>query len=128
MITYFNSDDFKDTATSILNRFRVPGLAVAVVHNKDTASRAFGASAFASQAPQTAAKSMTTQTLFEIGSASMSLTAAAVALLVADERYPDVRYDAEMAELLPGQFVMPGKKHMGVTVEDILSHRTGMAP
>ncbi|KAL6887364.1 beta-lactamase/transpeptidase-like protein [Trichoderma longibrachiatum] len=128
MITYFNSDDFKDTATSILNRFRVPGLAVAVVHNKDTASRAFGASAFASQPPQTAAKSMTTQTLFEIGSASMSLTAAAVALLVADERYPDVRYDAEMAELLPGQFVMPGKKHMGVTVEDILSHRTGMAP
>ncbi|OTA01436.1 hypothetical protein A9Z42_0017570 [Trichoderma parareesei] len=74
------------------------------------------------------ARPMTPQTLFEIGSASMLLTAAAVALLNTDSRCPEVRYNAEMAELLPEQFVMPDNMHDGVTVEDILSHRTGMAP
>ncbi|TFB02687.1 hypothetical protein CCMA1212_005467 [Trichoderma ghanense] len=76
------------------------------------------------------AKPMTTQTLFGIGSASMSLAAAAVALLVAGGQCPEVRYDAEVAKLLPGQFVMPGKRHEGVTVEDILESqaRDGARP
>lgn len=74
------------------------------------------------------ARPITPQKLFKIGSASISLTAAAVALLITDSRCPEVRYDAEMAELLPKQFVMPGNKHDGVTVKDILSYKTGMAP
>jgi CubicO group peptidase (beta-lactamase class C family) len=32
-----------------------------------------------------------------------------------------------MAKLLPGDFVMPGQGYEGVTLEDILSHRTGLA-
>ncbi|PTB65688.1 beta-lactamase/transpeptidase-like protein [Trichoderma citrinoviride] len=125
---FFNSVSFHTRTMRILNQLHIPGLTVAIVHGKATASRAFGMLSLTPQNPPSVGKPMTTQTLFDIGPASMSLTAAAVALLIADDQFPDVRYDAVMTELLPGQFRMPGKKHTGVTVEDILSHRTGMAP
>lgn len=33
-----------------------------------------------------------------------------------------------MSSLLPDDFEMPGENHSDVTVEDVLSHQTGMAP
>ncbi|KAL7948733.1 beta-lactamase/transpeptidase-like protein [Trichoderma barbatum] len=118
----FNSPAFSVRAEDLIKKFHVPGLAIAIVHKDVTASKAFGMASFEP------AKPMTTGTLFDIASASKSLTAASVALLVADEKLPDVKYDAEMAKLLPGEFVMPGQGYEGVTVEDILSHRSGLAP
>ncbi|KAF2176825.1 beta-lactamase/transpeptidase-like protein [Zopfia rhizophila CBS 207.26] len=74
-------------------------------------------------------KLCTADTLFDIASCSKSLTAASVALLVDDnENYPEVQYDTIMSNLLPDDFVMPDVGYTeGVTVQDILSHRTGMA-
>ncbi|KFY02953.1 hypothetical protein O988_01771 [Pseudogymnoascus sp. VKM F-3808] len=67
-------------------------------------------------------------TLFDIASASKSLTAGAVGLLVDDDKkYPEVQYEATMSSLLPEDFVMCEGYTENVTVEDILSHRTGMA-
>lgn len=118
----FNSPAFSSHVEELINKYHVPGLAIAVVHKDVTASKAFGVASFDPPKP------MTTDTLFDIASASKSLTAASVALLVADDKYPEVSYEAEMAKLLPGEFVMPGQGYEGVTVEDILSHRSGMAP
>ncbi|KAK2612694.1 hypothetical protein QQS21_001311 [Conoideocrella luteorostrata] len=118
----FNSPSFSSHVEELIKKYHIPGLAIAVVHNDTIASKAFGVASFKPPMP------MTTDTLFDIASASKSLTAASVSLLIDDERYPDVQYEAEMAKLLPGEFVMPGKGYEGVTVEDILSHRTGMAP
>ncbi|KAL6798288.1 beta-lactamase/transpeptidase-like protein [Trichoderma sp. SZMC 28012] len=118
----FNSPAFSARAEALIKKFHVPGLAIALVHKDVTASKAFG---MASLEP---ARPMTTDTLFDIASASKSLTAASVALLVADDKFPDVKYDAEMAKLLPGEFVMPGTGYEGVTIDDILSHRSGLAP
>lgn len=74
-------------------------------------------------------KPCTADTLFDIASSSKSLTAAAVALLIDDdEKYPEVQYEAIMSRLLPDDFVMPSAEYTeSVTVEDILSHRSGMA-
>lgn len=45
-----------------------------------------------------------------------------------DEKYPEVQYEAIMSSLLPEDFVMSEEGYTeNVTVEDILSHRTGMA-
>ncbi|OAA35903.1 beta-lactamase family protein [Metarhizium rileyi] len=117
----FNSPDFSSHVEDLIRKLYVPGLAIAIVHKDITASKAFGVASFDPPKP------MTTDTLFDTASASKSLTAAAVALLVHDDEYPDIKYEAEMANLLPGDFVMPGHSHDGVTVEDILSHRSGMA-
>lgn len=67
-------------------------------------------------------------TIFDIGSCSKSLTAASVGLLVADnDNYPDVQWDTPMSVLLPEDFAMAKDDYTrGVTVEDIIRHRTGV--
>lgn len=105
-----------------MKEHHVPGLAIAVVQNETVASAGFG------HASLTPPNPCTPDTLFDIASASKSLTAASVGLLVSDDqKYPDVKYDAMMSTLLPDDFVMSGEGYTeGVTVEDILSHRSGL--
>jgi CubicO group peptidase (beta-lactamase class C family) len=69
-----------------------------------------------------------TDTLFDLGSAAKTTTAAAVALLVHDDRYPEVQWTTPVSKLLPEDFVLPDPRLTEeVTVEDILSHRSGLA-
>lgn len=105
-----------------MQKHRVPGLAVAVIQGERTFSAGYGLASLDPPKPCTA------DTLFDIASSSKSLTAASVGLLVRDdEKYPEVQYDAIMSKLLPEDFVLSGQGYTeGVTVEDILSHRTGM--
>ena len=105
-----------------MDKWHVPGLAVAVVQNEETVSRGFG------KASLNPPKPCTSETLFDIASSSKSLTAASVALLIADdEKYPHVQWDATMSSLLPEDFVMSEEDYTAnVTVEDVLSHRTGL--
>lgn len=107
-----------------MKQHHVPGLAIAIVQNETIASAGYGKASLDPSKPCTA------DTLFDIASASKSLTAASVGLLVHDDKkYPEVQYEATMSSLLPDDFVMSGEGYTGgVTVEDVLSHRTGMAP
>ena len=106
-----------------MEKHHIPGLAVAIVQGDRIASQGWG------KAQLSPPKECTADTLFDIASASKSLTAASVGLLVADEeKHPHVKYDAIMSQLLPGDFEMPDQEYTkSVTVEDVLSHRTGMA-
>lgn len=117
----FNSAAFDARVNSLLSDWPVPGLAIAVVQNGTTASKAFG------QADIDHAIPLTTDSLFDMASTSKSLTAASVALLVDDnDAYPYVQWDTTMSSLLPDDFVLSGSGYTeGVTVEDILSHRSG---
>jgi CubicO group peptidase (beta-lactamase class C family) len=70
---------------------------------------------------------ITTDTLFDLASTSKSTTAGAVAILVDDENYPDVQWTTPVSELLPDDFVLPTTRLTEeVTIEDILSHRSGI--
>ncbi|KAK2595635.1 hypothetical protein QQS21_006605 [Conoideocrella luteorostrata] len=114
---------FTDLISDLMRQYHIPGLSIAVVRNGEVASSGFGRSHF--HDPFTPC---TGDTLYDIASSSKSLTAASVALLVDDKDHPDMQYDALMSRLLPEDFVMQNQSHTdGVTVEDVLSHRTGMA-
>ena len=120
---FFNSPDFTSHVDELLKEWHCPGVAIAIVQHEIIASQDFGNASLEPQRPVTA------DTLFDIASSSKSLTAASVALLVEDDdQYPQVQWDTAMSSLLPDDFVMSGKGYTeSVTVEDILSHRTGLA-
>lgn len=116
------SSTFTSIVTDLMRQNKIPGLSVAIIHNDEIASKGYG---IANHETNT---SCTGDTLFDIASCAKSLTAASVALLVEDKNYPEVQYDALMSDLLPEDFVMSEKSYTdGITIEDILSHRTGMA-
>lgn len=119
----FHRTRFADRVQELLDEWHTPGIAIAVVQDDKTSSRGFGKACLEPEQPVTA------DMLFDIASSSKSLTAAAVALLVEDdERYPTVKWDAKMSALFPEDFVMSEQNYTAdVTVEDILSHRTGLA-
>jgi CubicO group peptidase (beta-lactamase class C family) len=116
------SDRFSKHINELLDTWHTPGAAVAVVRDGKVQSKGFG------KASLDPAKPVTADTLFDIASSSKSLTAASVALLVADnERYPQVQWDSKMSNLLPEDFVMAEQSYTDdITVEDILCHRTGL--
>lgn len=117
----FQRSQFSDYIKKVLCSHKIPGISISIVQDRTIASGAFGKS---SLDPST---NFTPDTLVGIGSISKSLTAAAVTLLVQDNvNYPQVQYDTPMSSLLPDDFVMPGENHRDVTVEDILTHQTGM--
>ena len=116
------STGFTSLVNDQLRQNHIPGLSIAVVHNDEIASTGYG---IANHEDST---SCTGDTLFDIASSAKSLTAASVSLLVDNKKHPKVQYDALMSGLLPDDFVMSEKSYTdGITVEDILSHRTGMA-
>lgn len=120
---FFTSSDFKQYVPKLLEQNHVPGLSIGIIHDDQEASAGFG---FARRDTD---KPCTSDTLFEIASCSKSITATCIALLIEDDRYPDVQYDACMHDLLPDDFVMSTPEHTAmVTVDDVLGHRTGMAP
>ena len=118
----FNSSDFTKHVNQLMNDWHAPGLAVAIMQDQHIASRGYGKASLESEKPVTA------DTLFDIASSSKSLTAGSVALLVDDDNnYPQVKWDTKMSSLLPDDFVMSEDSYTkDVTVEDILSHRSGL--
>lgn len=117
-----DSPGFPTHVSELQDKWHVPGVAIAVVQGNTFASKGFG------KASLDPAKPCTPDSLFDIASSSKSLTAASVALLVADSvNHPNVQWDATMSSLLPDDFVMSGEGYTdNVTVEDVLSHRTGL--
>lgn len=122
IISFFKSEHFKNRVNNLLAEWHAPGLSLAIVSNKNVSSQGFG---LASLDPETPC---TPDTIFDIASSSKSLTAAAVGLLVEDdEKYQAVKWDAKMHDLLPEDFVLNKDSFTEeVTVEDILSHRSGV--
>lgn len=118
-----NTSTFGQHVEALMEIYHLPGLSISICQNDTITSTAFGVSSRKSQ------KAATADTLYDIASSSKSLTAASVALLVEDnENFPEVQWTTPLHELLPEDFVMPTPElTKRVTVEDILSHRTGMA-
>ncbi len=117
-----SSPNFENHIRVVLNALHTPGVAIAILQDGKMESKGFGLAAIDPPKP------VTPDTLFDIASSSKSLTAASVALLVADnEKYPQVQWDAKMSTILPDDFVMSKDDYTNdITVEDILCHRTGL--
>ncbi|KAI0512874.1 beta-lactamase family protein [Xylaria bambusicola] len=119
---YLNSPAFSSRVEELIKKHHIPGLSVAFVEGDRTFSAAYGLATLDPPKP------CTPDTLFDIASSSKSMTAAAVGLLVRDdEKYPEVKWEAKMSSLLPGDFIMSKQEYTDdITVDDILSHRTGL--
>ncbi|KAI1205642.1 beta-lactamase family protein [Annulohypoxylon truncatum] len=120
---FFHSNSFSSQVRHLMGQHHIPGLAIAIIQDDEVASAGYG---YASLNPE---KPCTADTLFDIASCSKSMTAASVALLVEDnERHPEVQWEVTMSSLLPEDFVMPDLEDTKrVTIDDVLSHMTGMA-
>ncbi|GAB7325825.1 hypothetical protein MBLNU13_g09905t1 [Cladosporium sp. NU13] len=118
-----NASTFRQHVEALMVTYRLPGLSISICRNDTITSTGFGVASRKSQQAATA------DTLYDIASSSKSLTAASVALLVEDnENFPEVQWKTPLHELLPEDFAMPTPElTKRVTVEDVLSHRTGMA-
>ena len=70
---------------------------------------------------------MKEDTLFDCASTSKSFTAAAISLLVDDnENHPDVQWRTPVSALMSDFVLQDRHATANVTIEDILSHRSGM--
>ncbi len=98
---------------------QVPGLAIAVVRNDSVVlARGFGVRKLGSP------ERVDQNTLFAIGSASKSFTAASVAMLVDEGK---VKWDDAATKYLPGFQLYDPYATRELTVRDLLSHRSGLA-
>lgn len=56
-----------------------------------------------------------------------AFTATAASMLVDDEAFPDVNWDTPISQLIRDDFVLSDEKYTAeVTIEDVLSHRSGL--
>ncbi|KAF4344213.1 hypothetical protein FBEOM_1807 [Fusarium beomiforme] len=118
---WVNFGNFDRNVETLMQKNRVPGLSIAIIQGDQIKSAGFGFASIEAQEP------CTPDTLFDIASSSKSLTAAAIALLVQDDNFPEIQYDSVMSKLLPDDFVMSNELHTKtVTVDDLLGHHTGL--
>ncbi|KAF3390222.1 Protein flp [Penicillium rolfsii] len=106
-----------------LEEWKAPGISVAVVHNEDTFSKAYGIAEFPN-------RRMTTDTLFPAASTTKAFTAAATSLVIQDSKHTPspIDWDTPISSIIPEDFVLAddhATKH--TTLEDALSHRSGLA-
>lgn len=119
---WLGSRTFLAHMNNLMDSFRVPGLAVAIISGSEIHSEAFG------QASIDPPRLCTTDTIFDAASTSKALTALSVALLKDHVSTScDFQWDTPVCTLLPDDFVMAVPEATAtITVEDILSHRTGL--
>lgn len=69
----------------------------------------------------------TTDTLFNAASMTKAFVAASLSLLVDDDAFPDVKWSTPVSKLIPDDFALCDSRYTDtVTLEDILSHRSGL--
>jgi CubicO group peptidase (beta-lactamase class C family) len=103
-----------------MQQWEVPGLAIAVIKNDEVVFlKTYGVKTKGDAVPVGA------NTLFAIGSASKAFTAASLGMLVDEGK---VRWDDRVTKHLPSFQVQDSYVTRELTVRDLLTHRSGVAP
>ncbi|PLB40036.1 beta-lactamase/transpeptidase-like protein [Aspergillus candidus] len=106
-----------------LDKWKVPGLSIAVVHGSSTYSKAYGIAEFPN-------KPMTTNSLFSTCSTTKAFTAAAMSMVIDESKNTSnpIRWDTPIHSLIPDDFALADDAAtLNTTIEDALSHRSGLA-
>ena len=123
-----NTDQYVKT---LLEKWGSPGLSVAVVRKDESAPNGwrheFGSYGIA----QADGSFMTPDSVFAIASNSKLFLAMSVGLLVhnktlAEERGEELKWSTKIRDLIPEWGLMDEEMDRGVSLQDMLSHRTGM--
>lgn len=103
----------------VMGEWHVPGLAIAVVRDGDVIlAKGYGYRDLESE------KRVTPDTLFAAGSISKTFTATGLAILVDEGR---LSWDTKMRDVLPDFALQDETATQHATIEDLLTHRTGLA-
>jgi CubicO group peptidase (beta-lactamase class C family) len=109
---------FDEYVTRSMAAWRIPGLAVAVVHADSVVlARGYGVRTLGKPEP------VDENTLFAIGSATKAFTATLVAMLVDQGK---VKWDDPATKYLPGFQLYDPYATRELTVRDLLTHRSGL--
>lgn len=102
----------------LMKEHHIPGLSIAVVDGESTKTKSYGFARLPDE-------KVTPSTLFNAASMTKAQIAACVSILVDD--LPDIDWTLPVSHLLREDFVLPDSYYTEhVTLEDILSHRSGM--
>ena len=111
------TDSFKQHVEIIMKEWHVPAWSIAIFDGDHVLSRGFGFASLEEKKPAS------NDTIYDWASTSKSITAAAVGKLIEDGHFT---WQSVVSDLLPDDFVLSDSRTSEVTVEDILSHRTGI--
>jgi beta-lactamase class C len=114
----FDVAEFESLASSLVERGKTPGLAMAIVHRGEVLSaRGYGVT------DQNTPEQVDLHTVFRLASLSKAFASTTAGLLVADG---SLRWDSRIQDALPTlQFSDPTAAAQ-LTVADVLSHRVGL--
>lgn len=114
----FDVAGFETMAQQLTVGQRVPGMAMAIVHNgRVLSARGYGVTDVA--APQT----VDSHTVFRLASLSKAFASTLTGLLVNDG---SLRWDSKVSQYVPGFQLSDPMASQRVTVADLLSHRVGL--
>lgn len=123
-------DVFGNYVNSLLQEHHIPGMSIAVVDNGRVSAKGYGLARF----PDVAA---TPDTLYYVGSTTKALVAAAAGVLIHGAKDPSNpllstlqrdKWATTIASMLPGKWGLnDAYVAANITVEDALSHRTGVS-
>jgi len=114
----FDVAQFEAMAQQLVANQRIPGLAMAIVHNGQVLSaRGYGIT------DVKAAEPVDAHTVFRLASLSKSFAATTAGLLVNDGT---IRWDSKITQYLPGFQLNNPASTQQLTVADVLSHRVGL--
>ncbi|KAF7590720.1 hypothetical protein BBP40_002511 [Aspergillus hancockii] len=127
------SPDFDALVQGLLGEWRVPGLSIAAIDGSETFSKGYGIAVY----PDTKA---TPDTLYYMASTTKAFTAAAMSLVIddnknaagdhctrKDKRPAQIHWTTPLVSIIPDDFVLQdGYAAARITIEDALSHRTGI--
>ncbi|KAE8315802.1 beta-lactamase/transpeptidase-like protein [Aspergillus transmontanensis] len=114
--------EFDSLVQRQLEKWKVPGITISVVHGSSTFAKAYGIAEFPD-------KKMTVDSLFTTCSTTKAFTAAAVSMVIDDTKNTPspLRWDTSIASLIRDDFVLADDHAtMNTTLEDALSHRSGL--
>jgi len=109
---------FNEYANKAIKDWEAPGLAIAIIKDdRIVLAKGYGVREVGKLSP------VDERTLFAIGSASKAFTAAALAMLVDEEK---LKWDDPATKYLPGFQLYDPYATRELTVRDLLSHRSGL--
>jgi len=109
---------FNDYVNKAIKDWEVPGLAIAIIKDdRLVLVKGYGVRELGKPSP------VDERTLFAIGSSSKAFTAAALAMLVDEEK---LKWDDPATKYLPGFQLYDPYATRELTVRDLLSHRSGL--
>lgn len=114
----WDADTLDSAVERALDAFQTPGMSVAVVHNREIIySKGFGLANIEQQ------QAVTPDTYFRLASTSKAFTAAALAMLVEQEK---LQWNDLVIDYLPNFRLQDSYATIHFTVEDLLTHKSGL--